>query len=63
MAHYSSREIYYEDGVKIPLKSTSMKLLVFASYAQFGVNAGRIGYWASVMAYVNDPIFCGDLLL
>lgn len=51
MAHYSSQEIQYEDGVKIPLNSTSVKLLVFASYAQFGVNAGRIKYWASVMAY------------
>ena len=40
MAHYSSRYIYYEDEGKISLKSTSMKRLVFASYAQFGVNAG-----------------------
>ena len=40
MAHYSSRYIYYEDEGKISLKSISMKRLVFASYAQFGVNAG-----------------------
>jgi len=41
MAHYSSHSIYYEDGIKTPLKSTSVKLLVLASYAQFGVSAGR----------------------
>ena len=40
MAHYYSRYIYYEDEGKISLKSISMKRLVFASYAQFGVNAG-----------------------
>ena len=40
MAHYPSRYIYYEDEGKISLKSISMKRLVFASYAQFGVNAG-----------------------
>jgi len=43
MAHYSSRYIYYEDEGKISLKSISMKRLVFASYAQFGVNAGFEG--------------------
>ena len=32
---------YYEGGAKNPLKSIPVKLLVFASYAQFGVNAGR----------------------
>ena len=32
--------IYYEGGAKNPLKSISMKLLVLASYAQFGVSAG-----------------------
>ena len=32
-------EIYYEDGPKKSLKSTSVKPLVFASYAQFGVDA------------------------
>ena len=31
--------IYYEGGAKNPLKSISMKSLVFASYAQFGVDA------------------------
>ena len=41
MAHYSSRWTYYEGGAKNPLKSTSVKLLVFASYAQSGVDAGR----------------------
>lgn len=40
MAHYSSQSLYYEDGIKQPLKSISMKPLVFASYAQFGVDAG-----------------------
>jgi len=33
---------YYEGGAKNPSKSISMKLLVFASYAQFGVDAGRL---------------------
>jgi hypothetical protein len=32
--------IYYEDGGKIPLKSISVKPVVLASYAQFGVSAG-----------------------
>ena len=41
MAHYSSHENCYEGGAKNPLKSTSVKLLVLASYAQFGVGAGR----------------------
>ena len=41
MAHYSSHIVYYEGGAKNPLKGTSMKLLVLASYAQFGVGAGR----------------------
>ena len=40
MAHYSSDQLHYEDGDKRPLKSISVKCLVFASYAQFGVNAG-----------------------
>ena len=38
---------YYEDELKNSLKSTSMKLLVLASYAQFGVGAGDEGYWAT----------------
>jgi len=33
--------VYYEGGPKNPLKSISMKLLVFASYAQSGVDAGN----------------------
>lgn len=39
MAHYSSHCIYYEDGPKNPLKSTSVKLLVLAFIAQIGVSA------------------------
>ena len=53
MAHYSSQWVYYEDGIKQPLKSIPMKLLVLASYAQFGVSAGRKNVWATVMAYGN----------
>ena len=34
-------KIYYEDGGKIPLKSISVKPMVLASYAQFGVSAGN----------------------
>jgi len=41
MAHYSSQLTYYEGGSKKPLKSISVKLLVLAAYAQFGVGAGR----------------------
>lgn len=55
MAHYSSQLIYYEDGAKNPLKSISVKLLVLASYAQFGVSAEREECWALVMAYDSDP--------
>ena len=40
MVHYSSQLIYYEDGNKKPLKSTSVKPLVFALDAQSRVNAG-----------------------
>ena len=40
MAHYSSQLIRYEDGDKRPLKSISVKPLVFALDAQSGVNAG-----------------------
>lgn len=49
--------IYYEGGAKNPLKSISVKLLVLASYAQFGVGAGRLECWATVMAYDHDPAF------
>ena len=55
MAHYSSQSLYYEDGIKQPLKSISVKPLVFASYAQFGVDAEGLEYWALVMAYDSDP--------
>ena len=57
MAHYSSQFNYQEDGAKNPLKSTPVKLLVLASYAQLGVGAERIKCWAAVMAYVTDPPF------
>lgn len=63
MAHYSSQLIYYEDGIKQPLKSISMKPLVFASYAQFGVDAEDEECWAIVMAYGNRPTIRGDLCL
>ena len=33
--------VYYEGGAKNPLKSIPVKLLVLASYAQFGVSAGN----------------------
>ena len=39
MAHYSSQLIRYEDGDKRPLKSISMKPLVFALDAQSRVDA------------------------
>ena len=42
MAHYSSQLSCQEDGAKNPLKSIPVKRLVFASYAQFGVNAELI---------------------
>lgn len=44
MVQYSSKSFYWEDGAKNPLKSVSVKLLVPASYAQFGVGAGKSGY-------------------
>ena len=56
-------EIYYEDGPKKPLKSISVKPVVLASYAQFGVSAGGIEYWATVMAYETRPNIHGDLTL
>ena len=39
MAHYSSQLIRYEDGIKKPLKSISMKPFVFALDAQSRVDA------------------------
>lgn len=43
--HYSSQYIGCEDDPKKSLKSTSVKLLVFALDAQSGVDAGRIVIW------------------
>ena len=40
MAHYSSQLLCCEDEIKKSLKGTSVKPFVFASYAQFGVDAG-----------------------
>ncbi len=61
MAHYSSQFLYLEDEIKQSLKGISVRPLVFASYAQFGVNAGDVGQWAPVMAYGNRPTVRGDL--
>ena len=55
MAHYSSQLLYLEDEIKQSLKGISVKPLVFASYAQFGVNAGVVEHWATVMAYDHRP--------
>ena len=44
MAHYPSQYKYYEDEPKNSLKSTSVKRLVFASFAQIGVDAGYEGF-------------------
>ena len=55
MAHYSSQHNYYEDGDKLSLKSIPVKPLVFASFAQKGVNAGDESYGLSIMAYAVDP--------
>lgn len=63
MAHYSSQHNCYEDGDKLSLKSTPVKPLVFASFAQKGVNAGDESYGQVVMAYDFRPIICGDLIL
>ena len=41
MAHYSSQLLFYEDELKNSLKGISVKPLVSASYAQFGVDAGE----------------------
>ena len=56
-------EVYYEDGIKTPLKSTPMKILVLASYAQFGVSAESKSIWATAMACAIDPSIRGDLNL
>ena len=63
MAHYSSQLIRYEDGDKRPLKSISMKPLVFALDAQFRVDAEDEGNGQCVMAYTICSIFRGDLNL
>ena len=63
MAHYSSQLLYYEDELKNSLKGISVKPLVFASYAQFGVDAEDERCRALVMAYDNVPFFRGDLFL
>lgn len=55
MAHYSSQLLYLEDEIKQSLKGISVKPLVFASYAQFGVNAEVVEHWATVMAYDHRP--------
>ena len=47
MAHYSSQLLYYEDEFKKSLKGISVKPLVSASYAQFGVDAGDEEFWAT----------------
>ena len=40
MAQYPSQPAGFEEGPKNPLKGTSVKPLVSASYAQSGVDAG-----------------------
>ena len=52
MAHYSSQLIRYEDGDKRPLKSISMKPLVFALDAQSWVDAEDERNGRYVMAYI-----------
>ena len=47
MAHYSSQLLYQEDELKNSLRGISVKPLVSASYAQFGVNAGDEESWAT----------------
>jgi hypothetical protein len=44
VVQYSSGYFYCEGGAKNPSKSIPVKLLVLASYAQFGVSAGKSGY-------------------
>ena len=44
MAHYSSNQLHYEDGDKRPLKSISVRPLVFAFDAQSWVNAEDESY-------------------
>ena len=63
MAHYSSQLLYYEDELKNSLKGISMKPLVFASYAQFGVDAGDEDTGQLAMACNVCSTICGDLFL
>ena len=63
MAHYSSQQNCYDDGDKLSLKSIPRKPLVFASFAQKGVNAGEESYGLSIMAYAIRPLTRGDLIL
>ena len=51
MAHYSSQLIRYEDGDKRPLKSISMKPMVFALDAQSRVDAEDERNGQCIMAY------------
>ena len=51
MAHYSSQLLYQEDELKNSLQGISVKPLVSASYAQFGVNAEDEKNGQLVMAY------------
>ena len=63
MAHYSSQFLYLEDEIKQSLKGISVRPLVFASYAQFGVDAEDEDIGRIVMAYEFRPTICGDQLL
>ena len=63
MAHYSSQLLYSEDELKNSLEGISVKPLVSASYAQFGVDAGDEDIGRLVMAYESRPTICGDQLL
>ena len=53
MAHYSSQLIRYEDGDKRPLKSISMRPLVFALDAQSRVDAEDERSGLCITAYTN----------
>ena len=64
------RTAVLEEGPKNPLKGTTVKPLVLASYAQFGVGAGGrrakrtpAAVGRSPMAWGTRPCFRGDLLL
>jgi hypothetical protein len=63
MAHYSSQLLYYEDEFKRSLKGISVKPLVSASYAQFGVDAGDENFGRLIMAYESRPTIRGDPFL